>query len=91
MAFTCHAKPNPYHVVHELPVAGLLAPTCPPSRPPACLPADLQSFSAEAQRPKVEKIDDELDQWGRPKKRLANPIDVMPEDMQVRGGDMGCM
>jgi hypothetical protein len=32
----------------------------------------------------VEKIEDELDQWGRPKKRGVNPIDVMPEDMQVR-------
>jgi hypothetical protein len=31
----------------------------------------------------VEKIEDELDQWGRPKKRLSNPIDAMPEDMQV--------
>lgn len=31
----------------------------------------------------MEKIEDELDQWGRPKKRLSNPIDAMPEDMQV--------
>lgn len=38
----------------------------------------------EAERPKVEQIEDELDQWGRPKKKLANPIDVMPDDMQVR-------
>lgn len=42
-----------------------------------------QSFMNEAQRPKVEKFEDELDQWGRPKKRLSNPIDVMPEDMQA--------
>lgn len=41
-------------------------------------------FGEEAKRPTVEKIEDELDQWGRPKKRLANPIDVMPDDMQVR-------
>lgn len=40
-------------------------------------------FSQEAVRPTVEKIEDELDQWGRPKKRLANPIDVMPDDMQA--------
>jgi hypothetical protein len=25
-----------------------------------------------------------LDQWGRPKKKMASPIDVMPDDMQVR-------
>jgi hypothetical protein len=32
----------------------------------------------------VERIEDELDQWGRPKKRLANPIDAMPEDQQAK-------
>jgi hypothetical protein len=42
-----------------------------------------QSFSEPAKRPTVEKIEDELDQWGRPKKKLSNPIDVMPDDMQV--------
>jgi hypothetical protein len=44
-----------------------------------------QSFAEPAKRPTVEKIEDELDQWGRPKKKLSNPIDVMPDDMQVRG------
>lgn len=54
-----------------------------------------QTFREEAQRPTVEKIEDELDQWGRPKKRLANPIDVMPDDMQVGRGQVrsgqGCV
>lgn len=44
----------------------------------------LQSFGPVAERPVIEKFDDELDQWGRPKKKLANPIDVMPEDQQQK-------
>eukprot|EP00879_Flechtneria_rotunda_P022186 GHRR01023409.1.p1 GENE.GHRR01023409.1~~GHRR01023409.1.p1 ORF type:complete len:275 (+),score=79.98 GHRR01023409.1:404-1228(+) len=43
-----------------------------------------KSFMPEAQRPVVERFEDELDQWGRPKKKLANPIDVMPEDQQQK-------
>jgi hypothetical protein len=45
-----------------------------------------QSFGPEKVRPTIEKFDDELelDQWGRPRKRMANPIDVMPEDKQAK-------
>lgn len=50
---------------------------------PLCVLCCAVQFGEEAKRPTVEKIEDELDQWGRPKKRLANPIDVMPDDMQV--------
>lgn len=45
----------------------------------------LQSFMAQgASRPQVERIEDELDQWGRPKKKLASPIDVMPPEAQQK-------
>ncbi|KAF8066269.1 hypothetical protein HT031_002592 [Scenedesmus sp. PABB004] len=43
-----------------------------------------KSFGPEASRPRVEKFEDELDQWGRPKKRLATPIDAMPEEQQAK-------
>ncbi|WIA14050.1 hypothetical protein OEZ86_012570 [Tetradesmus obliquus] len=45
-----------------------------------------KSFGPEKERPTIEKFDEELelDQWGRPRKRLANPIDVMPEDKQAK-------
>lgn len=35
-------------------------------------------------RPKLEAIEDELDQWGRPKKAARTPIDAMPEDAQEK-------
>eukprot|EP00878_Enallax_costatus_P037279 GHUV01042097.1.p1 GENE.GHUV01042097.1~~GHUV01042097.1.p1 ORF type:complete len:207 (+),score=71.64 GHUV01042097.1:1019-1639(+) len=43
-----------------------------------------KSFGPQSDRPTIEKFEDELDQWGRPKKRLSNPIDVMPEDQQQK-------
>ncbi|KIY91228.1 hypothetical protein MNEG_16736 [Monoraphidium neglectum] len=42
-----------------------------------------KSYSAAGEsRPKVESIEDELDQWGRPKKAARTPIDVLPADQQ---------
>jgi hypothetical protein len=32
----------------------------------------------------VEKIDDELDQWGRPKKPARTPIDALPAEAQEK-------
>lgn len=40
---------------------------------------------SENSRPQVEKIEDELDQWGRPKKKLiTSPIEAMPADAQEK-------
>lgn len=70
--------------------AGLIVPCQVSKHQPATAlqPAELylllQSFGPAAERPVVEKFEDELDQWGRPKKRQANPIDVMPEDQQQK-------
>ncbi|GBF91994.1 hypothetical protein Rsub_04718 [Raphidocelis subcapitata] len=35
-------------------------------------------------RPRVERIEDELDQWGRPKKSARTPIDALPLEAQER-------
>ncbi|KAI8476345.1 MAG: hypothetical protein J3K34DRAFT_401981 [Monoraphidium minutum] len=35
-------------------------------------------------RPRVESIDDELDQWGRPKKAARTPIDALPAEAQEK-------
>lgn len=35
-------------------------------------------------RPTLEKFEDELDQWGRPKKALRTPIDALPPDAQAK-------
>lgn len=35
-------------------------------------------------RPVVDKIDDELDQWGRPKKAGKTPIDALPAEAQAK-------
>jgi hypothetical protein len=39
--------------------------------------------SGEDTRPHVQVIDDELDQWGRPRRQGPSPIDVMPEQAQA--------
>jgi hypothetical protein len=42
-------------------------------------------MSDEKSRPQVERIEDELDQWGRPKKKLiTSPIEAMPADAQEK-------
>jgi hypothetical protein len=38
----------------------------------------------EAERPQIERLDDKLDQWGRPKRALATPIDAMPEEQRAK-------
>jgi hypothetical protein len=44
-----------------------------------------QSYGSKGEsRPKLETIDDELDQWGRPKKAARTPIDALPEDAQAK-------
>jgi hypothetical protein len=49
----------------------------------ACCPVSVaQSLAEQPERPVIEKFEDELDQWGRPKRRMASPIDAMPEDAQ---------
>jgi hypothetical protein len=45
----------------------------------------LQASSvAEDDRPVVERMNDELDMYGRPKKQLTSPAAVLPEEQQVR-------
>jgi hypothetical protein len=44
-----------------------------------------QSYgTAGASRPKLDTIEDELDQWGRPKKAQRTPIDALPPDAQEK-------
>lgn len=68
---------------------GLAAPTflmCTPLIPASHpLAPRAQSFEAKAARPVIEQVEDELDQWGRPKKRIGeSPLAVMPESERIK-------
>lgn len=56
----------------------------PPSRHARPLPRPQSYIAAGESRPVIEKIEDELDQWGRPKKALRTPIDALPPDAQAK-------
>jgi len=57
----------------------------PPLRHPTTPDDKHQTFVSKGEsRPRVERIEDELDQWGRPKKAARTPLDALPAEAQAK-------